>query len=220
MKPLSAIVLASAALCLSSVMAATVTVSTTAPTVNGADIANLTGTSDANANGDHGHLWNNRPHQGQSFTTGSNVGGYQINSVTLRSLSTNSGSQFNVVVGTLSGSTLTQIGTTEFATPPSYSNGQYITFTFDTPLTLAANTTHAFLWGSAGAGFITSNNTDGTVYTGGTAISSGDNNVPDLNNVITRSVDRTFHVDLVAVPEPSSALLAILGGCFLLRRRR
>ena len=218
MRPLSAIAIALATLCLSPALAATISISSTAPTVDGADIANLTGGTDAG--GDQGHIWGNRPLQGQSFTTGSNAGGYQINSVTLRSRSTTTGATFNVVLGSLSGGVMTQIGSTETASPGSYSNGQYITFNFDTPLTLAANTSYGFLWGSTGTGFITDNSANDTAYGGGSAISSGANNVVDLNNVVNRTVDRVFHIDLVAIPEPSAALLALLGGLFLLRRRR
>ena len=214
-----AITIVSAVLLLSPAMAATITISNIAPTIDGADIGNLSGGFDAG--GDEGHMWGNRPHQGQSFTTGSNPGGYQINSVTLRSRgSSGSGSTFNVVVGSLSGGIMTQVGSTETAVTGSYVNGSYITFNFDTPLTLNASTTYGFLWGSNAAGFITDNTNNDTAYTGGTGISSGDDNMPDLNNVIDRNVDRVFHVDLVAVPEPSAALLGLLGGCLLLRRRR
>ncbi len=212
----------SALLLLSPAMAATVTISTTAPTIDGADIANLSGGSDAGGSGNNGHMWSNRPHQGQSFITGSNTGGYQLNAVTLQNLSNNVSSNptFNVLVGSFAGTTLTQIGSTETGAAPNYTPGDYITFTFDTPLTLAANTTYAFIWGSNGEGFVTSNNLDDSTYTGGTALSSGDNNVPVLNNVISRNLDRVFHVDLVAIPEPGTALLGLLGGCILLRRRR
>lgn len=220
MRSLHFIFIASAVLCMGSVTAATVSISSAAPTVDGADIANLGDGVDAG--GDQGHVWNNRPHQGQSFTTGSNAAGYQIQAVTMRNLNNTvtNGPTFNVLVGTLSGTTFTQTGSTETGIAPNYAPNDYITFTFDTPLTLTANTTYAFLWGSNGSGFVTENTLDDSTYTGGTAISSGDNNVPDLNNVISRNVERIFHVDLVAIPEPSAALLGLLGGCFLLRRRR
>ncbi len=209
-------------LCLAgSANAATVSVSASAPTVDNADIANDSGADDAG--GDQGHMWSNRPHQGQSFTTSTNIGGYQLNAVTLknRNNTSSSGPTFNVLIGTLSGSTFTQLGSTETGVAPSYSPNDYITFTLATPLTLSANTNYAFLWGSNGEGFVTANNLDDNTYTGGTGISSGDDNVPDLNNVIARNVDRVFHLDLVAIPEPSSvALLGLSGIAFLLRRRR
>ena len=160
--------------------------------------------------------------RGQTFTTGSNVGGYQFNAVTLKNLNNNisNGPTHNVVIGSVSGTVMTQIGSTETAVAPNYTPGDYLTFTFDTPLTLSANTTYGFLWGTAASGFVTVNNPDGSTYSGGTAISSGDNNVPALGSLIDRNVDRVFHADLTAVPEPSStALLGLAGFVFSLRRR-
>ena len=206
--------------------AATVSINGALPTVDGADIANDNGTADAGGN--QGHVWSNRPHQGQSFTTGSNAAGYQLSAVTLKNRNNNvtNGPTFNVVIGTLVGSTLTQIGATETAVAPNYSPGDYITFTLDTPITLAPNTAHGFLWGTAGQGFVTVNNLADATYAGGTALSSGDNNVPVLGNVIPRNVDRVFHADLTAiasasVPDPATATLALLGlGGLMMRRRR
>lgn len=220
MKTTATILLASSVAMLGVSTAATVSISATAPTVDGADIANDNGTADAG--GDQGHMWSNRPHQGQTFITGSNVAGYTLNAVTLKNLN-NTVTQaptFNVVVGSVSGTTMTQIGSTETAVAPNYAPGDYLTFSFDTPLTLNANTTYGFLWGSTAQGFVTVNNLDGSTFTGGTAISSGDNNVPDLGNLIDRNVDRVFHVDLDAIPEPSTALLGLAGIGLALRRRR
>jgi hypothetical protein len=176
--------------------AGTISISSTAPAVDGPDIANDSGGADAG--GDQGHMWNNRPHQGQTFLTGPNSAGYQLKAVTLKNLNNTITSRptFNVVVGSVSGATMTQIGSTETAVSPDYAPGDYITFTFDTPLTLSAETTCGFLWGSAGQGFVTVNNLDGGSYGDGTAISSGDNNVPDLDNLVDRAVDRVFHLDL------------------------
>jgi len=205
--------------------AATVTVSATAPTVDGADIANDNGAADAGGN--QGHIWDNRPHQGQSFLTGPNVAGYTLNAVTLknRNNSVTSDPTFNVVVGTLttdgSPEVLAQIGSTETGVAPDYNTTtkSYITFTFDTALTLSANTTYGFLWGSNGQGFVTANNLDDNTYGGGTAISSGDNNVPVLNNVLLRNVDRVFHVDMTAIPEPTTMLLITFAGGLVIHKR-
>jgi len=206
--------------------AATVSVAGTIPTVDGADIANDSGAADAG--GDEGHMWGNRPHQGQSFVTGSNVLGYKLNAVTMknRNNSVTNGPTFNVVVGTLTADgakwVLTQIGSTETGVAPDYNTTtkSYITFTFDTPLTLNANTTYGFLWGSNGSGFVTANNLDDNTYTGGTALSSGDDNVPDLDDVLLRNVDRVFHLDLTVIPEPTTLALAAVGLLGLRRRRR
>ena len=220
MKKLSTLMMAGSAAMLGLSTAATVSISSTAPTVDGADIANDNGAVDAG--GDQGHMWSNRPHQGQTFITGSNAAGYTLNAVTLKNLTNTvtNAPTFNVVVGSVTGTTMTQIGSTETAVSPNYAPLDYITFTFDTPLTLNANTTYGFLWGSAGSGFVTVNNLDDSTFGGGTAISSGDNNVPDLSNVIARNVDRVFHADLDAIPEPSTALLGLAGIGLALRRRR
>ena len=203
-----------------SVHAATVSVSSTAPTVDGEDIANLSGAADAG--GDIGHMWGDRPHQGQTFTTGTNGGGYQLNSVTLQNQGTTAGGGFifNVIVGSVSGTSMTQVGVTETATTPSYVPLDWVTFTFDTPLTLAANTTYGFLWGSNSTGFRTANNLDDSTFTGGSAISSGDNNVADLDNLIDRGIDRVFHLDLQAIPEPSSIFLVGFAALGIFSRRR
>lgn len=200
--------------------AATVSISTTAPTVDGADIANDNGAADAG--GDQGHIWFNRPLQGQTFVTGSSAGGYQLNAVTMKNLnnSVSNSPNFSVIVGTVAGTVLTQVGSTESAAAPAYAPNNYITFIFDTPLSLDANTTYGFLWDTDGSGFVSVNNLDGATYAGGTAISSGGGGVPDLNNLVDRGVDRVFHADIDVVPEPSTALLALAGVGFVLRRRR
>ena len=115
-------------------VAGTVTVDSVPPVVNGADIAQLDGNSDAG--GDQGHLWSNRPHQGQSFVTGSDPSGYFLSAVTLKNLNNTIGNSptFNVQIGTLteagSPETFTQIGSTETGVAPSYTPGDYLTFTF------------------------------------------------------------------------------------------
>ncbi|BDS06494.1 hypothetical protein NT6N_15340 [Oceaniferula spumae] len=200
--------------------AATVSISATAPTVDGADIANDNGAVDAGGN--QGHVWSNRPLQGQTIVTGSNTGGYLLDAVTLKNLNNTitTGPTFSVIFGSVSGTVLTQIGTTESAVAPSYAPNDYITFNFDTPLLLNANTTYGFLWDTAAQGFVTVNNLDGNIYGGGTAISSGAGGTPDLSNLVDRGVDRVFHVNLTAVPEPSTSLYGLAGLALILRRRR
>ncbi|MFT5412861.1 MAG: hypothetical protein ACI9NC_005613, partial [Verrucomicrobiales bacterium] len=190
----------SLAVCLYSASAATVTISGSSPVVNEADIANDNGASDAG--GDQGHVWSNRPHQGQSFTTGADTGGYLLKAVTFKNLNNNISNSptFNVRVGTLTATgspeVFTQIGTTETAVAPNYAPLDYLTFTFATPLSLDANQLYAVMWGSAASGFVSVNNLNDSIYPRGTAFSSGGNNTPDYNNVILRNVDRVFHLDI------------------------
>lgn len=195
----------------------TVTASSTPPAINGADIANLgtpgpmAGAFDpANTGccggGDGGHIWSNRPIQGQTFTTGSHAGGYELRAVTLQNEEntvTNNTAGFTVRVGTISGNTFTQVRS-EFANNPvSYVPNNFITFTFSQPVLLSPNTVYGFEWDASGSGFTTYNNAD-TLYTGGQGYSSGGGGVPNDSALVFRGIDRVFHVDLTEAGPPAS----------------
>lgn len=99
--------------------------------------------------------------------------------------------------------------------------GDWITFTFDTPILLSGNASYAFEVGSSTgwAGFDVSSS---DVYAGGYDFNSW-GNVGDNNNYVHNStaVDKTFVVNLTAVPEPSVAALGGLGMLvlFVLKRK-
>ena len=210
--------------------AATVTVSATAPTPDGDDISMLASAGQYDIGGDPGHIWSNRQAQGQTFTTGSNAGGYQLNAVTLQNLNNTEGDDarvFTLRVGTISGTSFTQIGT-DSGSPPAYAPLDFITVTLDTPITLAANTLYGFDFGTNGRGFVTVNNADSN-YAGGSAYSSGAAGVGDGTVTLhdgpntggnSGDGDRIFHLDITTIPEPSSVLLSFAGVALLLRRRR
>jgi len=186
-------------------VAGVILVSATVPGIDGADIANLSPKGpDAGAfdpGGNEGHIWSNRPIQGQTFTTGSYMGGYTLSSVTLQNQQNNiadNSSPFTVRIGTISENTFTQVASEDSTNTISYDVNDFITFNFDTPVVLLPNTVYGFEWDASGNGFITWNNED-TNYPGGTGYSSGGGGVPDDSNLVFRSVDRVFHVDLEAV---------------------
>ncbi len=105
---------------------------------------------------------------------------------------------------------------------------QWATFVFDTPVALAANTTYGFDLGQA-----TNNNgwqagIPYLAYSGdevsGDDLQSGavDGNIgagtSDAN--LTTNRDMVYHLDLSAVPEPTTTALLGLGGLALILRRR
>jgi MYXO-CTERM domain-containing protein len=214
--------LASLAVTAGNLSAATMSVSSTAPTVNGADIAQLNVTGHLDPGGDEGHVWSNRPLQGQTFTTGSNPAGYLLNSVTMvneENTVSNNTATFEVRIGTVLGTVFAQVGTETSNNAFSYVPNDYITFNYTVPVALLPNTVYGFMWDTSGSGFTTWNNAN-TEYPGGEAFSSGGGGVADDNNLVFRGLDREFHLDIDAIPEPSATMLGLAGLAFLLRRRR
>lgn len=210
--------LALAALNAGSANAATFAVSTTAPTVDGGDIAMLTSTDS-----DWGSsvIWGDRPARGQTFTTGSAPGGYILRAITLQAAGNQSDNgDYTIRVGTVSGTTFTGIAaeTTGIVTT-DVANGDYVTWSFATPVALAANTVYGFDVGRPASGWMSYRNTDNSSYTGGSAYDTGSNAVGGAT-ISTYSHDRVFHLDLDVVPEPSSALLGGIGVLLFLHRRR
>lgn len=230
----------------SSVNAATMSWSVTQPTVDGGDVANFIGTTtDAGnvahptwgAGDDEGtYLAGGRPNQGQTFTTGSNAGGYNLTSITLQHVQYatdttwydlgagwNGWGTFWPKVGTLDGANnFTPLVADSAVWSSPFANGtvnnagtaQYVTFTFDAPIFLAANSQYAFSVGSNGP-FMELNGTGSDNYAGGYAFGNY-----DAQAAYITTGDRVFHANLFVVPEPSAALLGGLGMLALLRRRR
>ena len=185
------------------------TASPTTPIVDGADIAQLNEVGHSDPGGDPGHIWSNRPIQGQTFTT---TGAAFLNSVTLRNEENtfnNNAATFTVRIGTVVGNVFSPIASEDSSDPVSYVPDDYMTFTFDTPVALAANTVYGFDWDTSGGGFTTWNNGNDN-YAGGEGFSSGGGGIPDDNNLVFRGIDREFHIDM-DIPEPSTLVLATLG---------
>ena len=180
------------------------TVDSVAPTIDAADIASLSGTTDVGGN--FGHVWNNRARQGQTFTTGSNPGGYLLDAITMH-VQVNQASTmadlWNIRVGTIAGSTLTPISseTAAGATIPQSTAGNgfpsYVTWTLDTAVALLPNTVYGFDvdTNGQGGGFISLNDDTDPYPDGGRLTQPGVGaNFTDL----TPGSDRAFHLNLVA----------------------
>ena len=210
--------------------AASITVTAAAPTVDEADIAQLS--FGASHTGDSGDLWSDRGAQGQSFTTGGNALGYSLDAFFFRSNQAQASVQvitFRVV--TVTGDDFTLVTTASANRNSAVAVGDWVTASFDSPVTLAANTVYAIdFQDTSGSGVYVGWRLSGSaesILDGGVAYTSGLNDSEpattplDDANLTLRTFDRTFHVNLVAaVPEPSSAALLGLGGIALIIRRR
>ncbi len=201
---------------------AAITISSTTPSLDGADQGNLTWSTTG-----EDLYWSDRANPGQSFTTDSNSSGYTLNSFSFQLNSTRTASStlsYNIRVVSLSGTDSTTITNLTGETWNGVHNsGDWITYTFDTPVSLAANTQYGVdIQHVSGGGWqdgITSLRRNGNTFAGGAKYTRGDGDPIAISN---SSNDLIFHVDMTAVliPEPSVALLSGLGVMLLLRRRK
>jgi len=215
------------------------------------DVSQLAGAASeaaniAGGNDDATYIADDRPAQGQTFTTGAAPLGYRITSVSIQNPAyshflISAGLQtYNVRVTQLAGSTLTVLASeTAAATGSEPGNlgdgpgafgegggtGRFVTFTFDTPVVLLPNTQYGFDVGGFGDGpgpgrlYWDSNGTGTDAYPGGTAYSTGDNGI-GTTGAIVRAGDRVFVAALTPVPEPVGAGPLGLAAVGLLCRRR
>jgi len=207
--------------------AALMTSSATPPTIDGDDIANYgtpTG-SDKWWPGSATAFGNPGKTVGQTFTTGSAA--LILNAITFQVTSgTQPTKEYTIRVGTVSGSTFTEIAsetaTQDFATDAN----DYWTWTLASPVALSASTVYGVdvglnsstsEWGT-GIPYVYYT---GDVYADGTRFRSGSagDGVGD-SSMGQMSGDRVFHLDLV--PEPTTLALLGLGGLgtLIARRRR
>lgn len=228
--------------------AQTVSFSTTAPTLGASDLYNLTaGANDSdNVNGGADSAtyvaMDQNVAQGQTFTTGSDVGGYTLNGFWLQhalyQTFQGNGTFWNVntagaqltfrlldPVGDtiLASSSYTITGTepNNFGGNVGINNvgtGTWMYFTFGSPITLSANTSYGLdVQAAASPNFYFETAGDNTdVYAGGSAYTTTrTGSTPTIN-----TGDHVFDVSLTPVPEPSTLALIGLGGLAVLLRRR
>lgn len=212
------------------VPAAQVSFSAKAPTPGPNDIANLAAANTPIHNvsdGDHDatYIADDRPVQGQTFTTGTNSSGYQLRAVTFREVKHETYAlvpdlKYTIRITQPSGTSLeiiasetAEAGGTASGNIPSIGDGgemgngsgAFVTFTFDKPVTLKPNTFCGFDVGGGSARHYWQ--TDGTVsnaYAGGEAYSSGAAGAGS-NTRAVRSGDRVFVAALTPAIAPVSS---------------
>ena len=211
-----------------------VTASATAPTTSGDDINNIISGSIS------GDDYTNHNPPGQTFLTGGAGGGYLLNSITVEGGGNAGGYEnalFSLTIYSVSGTALTLVDYENYFIPDD-SASDYLTFTPDSPVSLAANTEYAFTIGnmpdgyggitnpSSWFGFVDSNAT-GSTYANGTAIGAtlpASGSLTSTSIATTEPYDMSFAVSLSETPEPSAWAMmaggvAVLAGILFLRHR-
>ncbi len=197
--------------------AANVSFADKAPAHGATDISNLTGANAESDNvnaGDHDatYIADDRPLQGQTFTTGANASGYQLRSVTLREVPFETYALIPDLTYTLritqpaQGKLLklaSETATVASDAPGNLPNlgdggdmglgsGKFITFTLDRVVELKPNTTYGFdVSGGTGRHYWQWDGTAKDVYHGGSAYS-----VSPKGTVTERNGDHVFVVGM------------------------
>jgi len=175
--------------------------------------------NNGSANDASTYVANNQPVQGQTFTTGSNVYGYDVSGITVRMTgytnNTATGSNLTgwnlnftngpiiVTIGKISGTTQSAVSMQCFmaggtGNPGSGSSangtGTYLTFSLPYSVHLAPNTTYGFdfIIGNGGSNYFEWLGTSSDVYSGGTAYTRSGSTITPLAG------DRVFMVNMAA----------------------
>jgi autotransporter-associated beta strand protein len=188
--------------------------SSNAPAINGYDIANyglVTGTDKwwAENNTAAGSA------KGQTFRTGSGV--VELRSISYQVTSTEKAEptkRYVVRVGKVVGSEFTQVYQEGFVQTFTWNGGEYMTWTFDTPVLLEGDTTYGVDVGmtnstsgwQTGIPYI---NYTASEYSSGVMYSSGSYGVGTATLSLAFDTDRIFHVDLAV---PTAPGFAFVGG--------
>ncbi len=190
--------------------AATMSASSSAPAVNDADIANfgdVTGT-------DKWFTGTDGAARGQSITTGGAA--VRLKAITYQVSEGNGATPtktYAVRVGRISGTTFTQVHSETATQNFPWTGGQYMTWTFDTPVLLEPYTTYGIDVGmtSSTTGWQTGIpyiNLTADDYAGGTSYTSGTNGIGTASISSAIASDRTFHLDIERPLGPAFSLVA------------
>lgn len=192
---------------ISSAYAIPLAISASAPSIDGADIASLNDDSSYEEK-----LWTDTRAIGQTFTMGTESA--YLNAVTLQSSTAFPGPKsYRVRVGSVTGTAFTELAANYVEQTGGVVINDFLTFRFDTPALLAANTMYGFdiamtssdnNWGD-GIPYMFS-----SAYDGGQAYRSTENKLGTGTFEFING-DKRFHLDLTAASVPEPGTLALLG---------
>jgi hypothetical protein len=147
--------------------------------------------------------------KGQTFTIGTapllfKALTYKIASGSKKSASSENPTTWTIRLGTVSGKNFTEITTKQAEQTADMGAGDYVTWTFTTPVPLAADTTYAVdvamrsrtVWTTGIPYLATSGNV--TTQGVGACYNSGDRGIGGSTIETSAGIDRIFHVDLEA----------------------
>ena len=175
--------------------AATMSASSTAPAINDADIANYGAVSSTDK-------WFLDAARGQSITTGGAA--VRLKSITYQVSEGNGAAPtktYTLRVGKVAGTVFTQVHSETANQDLSWTSGQYMTWTFDTPVLLEPYTTYGIDVGMTGSTSewwtgIPYINVTADEYAGGTSYTSGVSGIGTSSITSAIASDRTFHLDI------------------------
>ena len=191
-------------------MAATMSASSSAPAVNDEDIANFGDVSGT----DKWFTGTDGAARGQSITTGGAA--VRLKSITYQVSEGNGAAPtktYTLRVGRISGSGFTQVHSETATQNFPWTGGQFMTWTFDTPVLLEPHTTYGIDVGmtsstgnwQTGIPYINVTSDD---YAGGTSYTSGTNGIGTSSITSAIASDRTFHLDIERPLSPVFSLVS------------
>ncbi len=208
------VILAAIVFTASHVNATSLTVSQTAPTVDGMDIANALNSL---GTATEEKLWTDTRTIGQSFTTGAQD--VNLDAITLRiapNRIAKATKEYTLTVGTITGTNYGMFHTETFTQNFEVGSLDYFTMTFANPLLLLANSVYGFdlAMDSTSTGWNT-----GIPYMATTdTYTDGDQFRSTLNGMSTATIeyikgDKIFHLNMtpVAAPLPEPATIVLFG---------